>query len=92
MSAGKCLGARQHYVVNHYNELKVFLCEQKDLKEIFPLFSGVFNDGLGFRYEFPEQDNLKDVIIVDENTQYNLTGNHMCWWQPGDWDIYEHPI
>lgn len=80
----------QHYVVNHYNELRVFLSERKDLKRNFSVVFRVFDDGVGFRYEFPEQENLKDVIIVDENTQYNLTGDHMCWWQPGDWDIYEH--
>jgi hypothetical protein len=50
----------------------------------------VFNDGVGFRYDFPEQENMKDVVIVDENTQFNLTGDHTCWWTPGDWDIYEH--
>ena len=50
----------------------------------------VFNDGVGFRFEFPEQGNLNDVTILDENTQFKLTGNNTCWWTPGDWDIYEH--
>ena len=50
----------------------------------------MFDDGLGFRYEFPEQDALGKVRISDENTQFKLTGDHLCWWQPGDWDIYEH--
>ncbi|HOZ15985.1 MAG TPA: glycoside hydrolase family 97 protein [Tenuifilaceae bacterium] len=80
----------QHYVVNHYNELRVFLSERKDLKRNFSVVFRVFDDGVGFRYEFPEQENLKDVAIIDENTQFNLAGNHMCWWQAGDWDIYEH--
>ncbi|HSA04409.1 MAG TPA: glycoside hydrolase family 97 N-terminal domain-containing protein, partial [Tenuifilaceae bacterium] len=80
----------QHYVVNHYNELRVFLSERKDLKRNFSVVFRVFDDGVGFRYEFPEQENLKDLVITDENTQYNLAGDHMCWWQPGDWDIYEH--
>ena len=80
----------QRYVTNHYNELKVFLSENKYLKRRFAIVFRVFDDGVGFRYEFPEQENIKDVVIIDENTQYNLTGNHMCWWQPGDWDIYEH--
>lgn len=80
----------QRYVTNHYNELKVFLCESKNLKRRLTIVFRVFDDGVGFRYEFPEQDKIKDVIIVDENTQYNLAGDHMCWWQPGDWDIYEH--
>jgi len=80
----------QRYVTNHFNEFKVFLIESKDLERRFTIVFRVFDDGVGFRYEFPEQENLKDVTIIDENTQFNLTGNHMCWWQPGDWDIYEH--
>ncbi|KAB2870418.1 MAG: glycoside hydrolase family 97 protein, partial [Bacteroidales bacterium] len=80
----------QRYVTNHYNELKVFLCEGKNQKRRLSIVFRVFDDGVGFRYEFPEQENMKDVVITDENTQFNLTGNHMCWWQPGDWDIYEH--
>ncbi len=80
----------QRYVTSHYNELKVFLSENKNLKRRFAIVFRVFDDGVGFRYDFPEQENIKDVVIVDENTQYNLTGDHMCWWQPGDWDIYEH--
>jgi len=50
----------------------------------------VYNDGLGFRFEFPQQEAMNTVIILDENSRFNLTGNHLCWWQPGDWDIYEH--
>lgn len=80
----------QRYVTNHFKEFKVFLSESKDLNRRFAIVFRVFDDGVGFRYELPDQENLKDVIVVDENTQYNLTGDHMCWWQPGDWDIYEH--
>ena len=50
----------------------------------------VYDDGIGFRYEFPEQENLSEVLISEENTQFNLTGDHKVWWIPGDWDIYEH--
>lgn len=80
----------QRYVTNHFNELTIFLSEKRDLHRRFAVVFRVFDDGVGFRYEFPEQENLSDVTIVDENTQFNLTGNHTCWWQPGDWDIYEH--
>lgn len=80
----------QRFVTNHYNELRVFLSERNDLKRHFAVALRVFDDGIGFRYEFPEQENMKDVIITDENTQFNLTGDHICWWEPGDWDIYEH--
>ncbi len=80
----------QTKVENNYNELKIELQEKTDLKRKLTIVFRVYNDGLGFRYEFPEQENLSEVIITDENTQFNLTGNHMVWWAPGDWDIYEH--
>ncbi|RAJ18228.1 glycoside hydrolase family 97 protein [Olleya aquimaris] len=77
-------------VRDNYNELVVFLEEQSNKKRQLNIHFKVYNDGLGFRYEFPEQANLKDILITDENTQFNLTGNHKVWWIPGDWDIYEH--
>ncbi|MDD3721052.1 MAG: glycoside hydrolase family 97 protein [Lutibacter sp.] len=80
----------QTKVENNYNELKIELQEKADLKRKLTIVFRVYNDGLGFRYEFPEQENLSEVIITDENTQFNLTGNHKVWWIPGDWDIYEH--
>ena len=80
----------QRFIRNNYNELKVNLEEKEELKRKCSIVFRVFNDGVGFRYEFPQQENLKDVIIIDENTQFNLTGDHTCWWTPGDWDITEH--
>ena len=77
-------------VENNYNELKVDLQEKEAAQRKLTLVFRVYDDGIGFRYEFPEQQNLTDVIITDENTQFNLTGNHKVWWIPGDWDIYEH--
>ncbi|CAM4104267.1 glycoside hydrolase family 97 protein [Gillisia limnaea] len=77
-------------VVNNYNQLLIELEEKSVLKRKLNFWVRVFNDGLGFRYEFPEQENLKEVLITDENTQFQLMGNHDVWWQPGDWDIYEH--
>jgi hypothetical protein len=80
----------QKYIRNNYNELKVELSEKSENgRKCFVVFR-VFNDGVGFRFEFLEQENLKDVVILDENTQFKLTGDHICWWIPGDWDIYEH--
>ncbi|MDF1517920.1 MAG: glycoside hydrolase family 97 N-terminal domain-containing protein, partial [Lutibacter sp.] len=80
----------QTKVENNYKELKIELQEKADLKRKLTIVFRVYNDGLGFRYEFPEQENLSEVMITDENTQFNLSGNHMVWWAPGDWDIYEH--
>lgn len=80
----------QRWVDNTYNELKVFLSERKSPYRNFAVTIRAFNDGVGFRYEFPEQPGMDSVIILAENTNFNLTGDHTCWWQPGDWDIYEH--
>lgn len=77
-------------VVNHFNELIVGLQETKSPNRQMRIVFRVYDDGLGFRYEFPEQEAMKTAIILDENTRFNLTANHLCWWQPGDWDIYEH--
>ena len=80
----------QSEVVNNYNELKIELQETSKLKRKLTIVFKVYNDGIGFRYEFPEQENLSEVFITNENTQFNLTGDHKVWWIPGDWDIYEH--
>jgi len=80
----------QRFIRNNYNELKIELKEKgKKERRCFIVFR-IFDDGVGFRFEFPHQDNFKDVVILDENTQFKLTGDHTCWWIPGDWDIYEH--
>lgn len=80
----------QKYIRNNYIEMKILLRERKSSgRKLFVVFR-VFNDGVAFRFEFPEQENLKNVIILDENTQFKLTADHTCWWTPGDWDIYEH--
>ncbi|MCK5535720.1 MAG: glycoside hydrolase family 97 N-terminal domain-containing protein, partial [Bacteroidales bacterium] len=77
-------------VKNKYNELFIEL-QKKDVPytKINIRFKA-YNDGIAFRYEFPEQSNLTELIIINENTEFNLTGNHKTWWIPGDWDIYEH--
>ncbi len=80
----------QREVINHYNELVINLQETKAPNRKLNLIFRAYDDGLGFRYEFPEQENMSEVLIMDERTQFNLTGDHKCWWQPGDWDIYEH--
>ena len=77
-------------VVNNYKQLKVELQETSNLKRKLNIVFRVYNDGVGFRYEFPEQENLKEVLITEEKTEFNLTGDHKVWWIPGDWDIYEH--
>ncbi|MBC8319502.1 MAG: glycoside hydrolase family 97 protein [Bacteroidetes bacterium] len=80
----------QRIVNNHYNEMIIKLEESMAPNRKLNIYFRAYNDGIGFRYEFPEQEGVDSVIIVDENTQFKLTGNHTCWWIPGDWDIYEH--
>jgi glucan 1,4-alpha-glucosidase len=80
----------QRYVESHFNELVVNFQEHENLKRRFNLVFRVFDDGLGFRFEFPAQPNLDTIFITEEHTWFRLTGDHMTWWTPGDWDIYEH--
>nr|WP_298994520.1 glycoside hydrolase family 97 protein [uncultured Polaribacter sp.] len=77
-------------VVNHYNEVLVELQERDSLQRKINIVFRVFNDGVGFRYEFPVQPNLKTAIIKEEHTEFNLTKDYKTFWIPGDWDIYEH--
>ena len=77
-------------VRNYYNEMVVQLEEQTADKRLLNIHFKVYDDGIGFRYEFPEQPNLSEIIITDENTEFNLTHDYKVWWIPGDWDIYEH--
>ena len=72
----------EQFIRNHYNELKVKLQETSDLERQFDLVFRVFDDGIGFRYEFPKQANLKDMEVIAELTEFNMTDNHDAWWIP----------
>lgn len=74
---------------NHYNELAVTL-NQKSTDRIIVVRFRLFDDGLGFRYEFPEQKNLVYFVIKDEKTQFAMTGNHTANWISGDYDTQEY--
>lgn len=80
----------QRFIRNNYNELKIELKEKTERERICFVIFRVFDDGVGFRFEFPKQKKLNNVVILSENTQFKLTGDYTCWWTPGDWDIYEH--
>jgi hypothetical protein len=75
---------------NHYNELTLRLIEELPPNRRMDLIFRVFNDGLGFRYQLPEQENLGDFEIVSEETQFIFAGDHAAWWIPADFDSYEH--
>jgi alpha-glucosidase len=67
---------------NNYNSLRITLEEISVLKRKLNVEFRVFNDGFGFRYEIPEQANLKDFVIMDELTEFALTADHTAWWIP----------
>ncbi len=74
---------------NHYNELAVTL-NQKDTDRKIVIRFRLFDDGLGFRYEFPSQKNLVYFVIKEERTQFAMTGNHTAHWISGDYDTQEY--
>ena len=74
---------------NHYNELAVTINQTATQRFIIVHFR-LFNDGLGFRYEFPAQKNLNYFIIKEEKTQFALAGDHKAFWLPGDYDTQEY--
>ncbi|MEO7309324.1 MAG: glycoside hydrolase family 97 protein [Chitinophagaceae bacterium] len=75
---------------NHYKQLRVRLQQNTKSKLILDIIFKVFEDGVGFRYEFPVQPNLKYFVISDEKTEFNLTGDHKTFWIPGDYDSNEY--
>ncbi len=76
---------------NHCNELLVTLTQKKNNGRFIHLRFRVFNDGLGFRYEFPKQQHLNYFVISDELTEFALAGDHKIFWIPGDYDTNEYP-
>lgn len=74
---------------NHYNEMAVML-DQKGTDRRMIIRFRLFNDGLGFRYEFPEQKNLVYFVIREERTQFAMSGDHTAFWIPGDYDTQEY--
>ncbi len=74
---------------NNYNELTVNLVQASTERRLVIRFR-LFNDGLGFRYEFPSQKNLNYFVIKEELTQFAMTADHTAWWIPGDYDTQEY--
>jgi len=80
----------QKNIRNHYNELLVTLSQKAVNGRYIKIRFRLFNDGLGFRYEFPEQKNLNHFVIKEEKTQFALAGDHKAFWLPGDYDTQEY--
>ncbi|MBQ5494250.1 MAG: glycoside hydrolase family 97 N-terminal domain-containing protein, partial [Prevotella sp.] len=73
---------------NHYNEYAAVLQQQTEQRQIVLRFR-VYDDGVGFRYEFPQQPELNYFLIQDERTEFAMAGDHTAWWLPGDYDTQE---
>lgn len=73
---------------NHYNELEVDLNQPSSSRNIIIRFR-VYDEGMGLRYEFPQQEALNYFLIKEEHTQFAMAGDHTAWWIPGDYDTQE---
>ena len=80
----------QREVRNHYRGARVVLEEKQAPGRKLILHFRAYEDGVAFRYEFPEQPGTDTLVITEEHSEFQLTGDHESWWIPGDWDIYEH--
>jgi hypothetical protein len=79
----------QAEIRNHYNELAITLEQAEKDRHIIIRFR-LFDEGLGLRYEFPQQDNLVYFVIKEEHTEFAMTGDHTAFWIPGDYDSQEY--
>ena len=73
---------------NRYVEYVATLLQQTEHREMIVRFR-VYDDGIGFRYEFPQQKELNYFLIKEERTEFAMTGDHTAWWLPGDYDTQE---
>lgn len=85
----KTVWGEESAIRNHYNELALTLKQNKTDRLILVRFR-LFNDGLGFRYEFPQQKNLTYFVLKEERTDFAMTGDHTAFWIPGDYDTQEY--
>ncbi|TDX84132.1 glycoside hydrolase family 97 protein [Epilithonimonas xixisoli] len=76
-------------VQNHYNEMKVLIKDNSKLSREFIINFKVYDDGFGFRYEFPKQKNLNEFVIMDELTEFNFPEDHKTWSIPYNTEFYE---
>ena len=79
----------ERQVRNHYNEMVVHMIQEGSGRKMSIRFR-LFDDGLGFRYEFPSDQTLDHFIIKEEMTEFALAGNHLAWWIPADHDTQEY--
>jgi hypothetical protein len=94
------------YIRNHYNEYVATLSQHwltapsksnngvrrqpRQHRRTILIRFRVYDDGIGFRYEFPQQPELNYFLIKEERSEFALTGDHKAWWLPGDYDTQEY--
>ena len=76
---------------NHYKQVTLHLKQKSGNHRLLDIVFRVFEDGVGFRYVFPKQPNLKYFVVTDELTQFNLSSDNKTFWIPGDYDSNEYP-
>ncbi len=81
----------KQFIRNHYEEMKVFLVEDQDEPRQMTIVFRAYDDGVGFRYEFPKQPHLDTLVIMDELTEFALTGDHQSWYIDAyQWNRFEY--
>ena len=85
----KPVWGEQSSIRNNYKQLLITLADRSNSGFKINVVFRVFNDGVGFRYEFPGQDSLKHFVVGEELTQFKVSGNHKAFWIPGDYDTNE---
>lgn len=86
----KPVWGEQSTIRNHYKQLVLQLADRSGSGIKLNIVFRVFNDGVGFRYEFPQQEKLTHFIVGEELTQFAMTGDHKAFWIPGDYDTNEY--
>jgi glucan 1,4-alpha-glucosidase len=87
----KPVWGEQSSIHNNYKQIILRMNDHSGSGIMINIIFRVFNDGVGFRYEFPKQDKLKYFIIADELTEFAMSGDHKTFWIPGDYDSNEYP-
>lgn len=75
-------------IKNEYKALTLKLASADGLR--FDLVFRVYNDGVGFRYEFPQKGKIAEIVVLDELTTFQMAADYESWWAPSDWDSNEH--
>lgn len=87
-NAWKPVWGEEDEIKNEYNGLTLSLSDASGLR--FDLVFRVYNDGVGFRYAFPKKGKTTEIVVLDEQTEFQMSGDHTTWWAPCDWDSNEH--